>query len=191
MALGASRPSKSWSIEQYAKLALDWCQKTGGSVLGLLGPTETALLITFYSSLDQHLLSEISDPTERQRIRSLIVFETGVPVRTLAALITKCDLFVGNDSGPKHIAVAVGRPTVTLFGPEDPFEWHPYPVDKNPYFFIESLPCRRDHLDSINRGIAPKNLKPWCGIETCTTEKHRCMGEIDEKRVLEKCISLL
>jgi ADP-heptose:LPS heptosyltransferase len=46
----------------------------------------------------------------------------------MAAVISRARLFVGNDSGPTHMARALGVPTVALFGPTDPgqfdFEGH-------------------------------------------------------------------
>lgn len=43
----------------------------------------------------------------------------------LAALLRRASLFVGNDSGPMHIAAAMGTPVVGLFGPTDPRVWGP------------------------------------------------------------------
>ena len=42
-----------------------------------------------------------------------------------AALLKRCALFVGNDSGAMHIAAAMGTPLVALFGPSNPGEWGP------------------------------------------------------------------
>jgi ADP-heptose:LPS heptosyltransferase len=38
----------------------------------------------------------------------------------LAALLERCDLFIGGDSGPLHLAAAVDTPTVGIYGPTDP-----------------------------------------------------------------------
>ena len=46
-------------------------------------------------------------------------------VAHLAAVLERVDLFVGNDSGPGHLAAAVGTPTLSLFGPTDPVVWRP------------------------------------------------------------------
>jgi ADP-heptose:LPS heptosyltransferase len=46
-------------------------------------------------------------------------------VRELIALTASAALFVGNDSGPAHIASALDRPTVTLFSETDPAQWAP------------------------------------------------------------------
>jgi ADP-heptose:LPS heptosyltransferase len=43
----------------------------------------------------------------------------------LAALVRRLALLVSNDSGPKHLAVALGIPTVTVFGPTHPGAWQP------------------------------------------------------------------
>ncbi len=44
----------------------------------------------------------------------------------LSYFIKQMVLFIGNDSGLRHIAAALGIKTITLFGPENPGEWHPY-----------------------------------------------------------------
>ena len=46
-------------------------------------------------------------------------------LRALAGLLANAQLFIGNDSGPGHIAAAVGTPTISLFGPTDPRIWAP------------------------------------------------------------------
>ena len=50
---------------------------------------------------------------------------TNLPLGRLAALIGACDLFLGNDSGPAHMAAALGLPVVAFFGPSDPAIWGP------------------------------------------------------------------
>jgi len=79
---------------------------------------------------------------EQRRIRTLLlrgpveedlqyplpsgVLSLGPPgLLELAGLLARADLFIGNDSGPGHIAAAVGAPTLTLFGPTDPRVWSP------------------------------------------------------------------
>jgi heptosyltransferase-3 len=48
-----------------------------------------------------------------------------LPLGALLAGLSRCSVFVGNDSGPGHLATAVGAPAVVLFGPTDPGEWAP------------------------------------------------------------------
>ncbi|MBI5177765.1 MAG: glycosyltransferase family 9 protein [Nitrospinae bacterium] len=54
---------------------------------------------------------------------------TNLPLARLSALIGSCNLFLGNDSGPMHMAAALDVPVVAFFGPSDPTVWGP--VGKN------------------------------------------------------------
>jgi len=49
-----------------------------------------------------------------------------LPLRQVMGLIADASLFVGNDSGPAHVAAAFGRPGVVLFGGSDPVVWAPW-----------------------------------------------------------------
>jgi ADP-heptose:LPS heptosyltransferase len=179
LGLGASRPTKSWPIERFAELALAWCRATGGSAIGLASAAEEELAREFLRRVDDALAHSLENAHERAGARARIVTETGLGLRQLAALVQHCSVFAGNDSGPRHLAVAVRTPTVTLFGPEHPFEWHPYPTETHPYFFIETLDCRKD---------AQPGMPPWCGLETCVEREHRCMRDIGIDAVLKECL---
>ncbi|MEE8484555.1 MAG: glycosyltransferase family 9 protein [Nitrospinota bacterium] len=50
---------------------------------------------------------------------------TNLTLGQLSALIDSCDLYIGNDSGPMHMAAALGIPVVAFFGPSDPAVWGP------------------------------------------------------------------
>ncbi|MCZ2156562.1 MAG: glycosyltransferase family 9 protein [Bryobacterales bacterium] len=51
---------------------------------------------------------------------------SGVPLREAISWISGASLFVGNDSGPAHVAAAFARPGVVLFGGSDPVIWAPW-----------------------------------------------------------------
>jgi hypothetical protein len=55
------------------------------------------------------------------------------------AAATRADLVIANDSGPMHIAAALGRPLVTLFGPTNPVRTGPYRRDDT--ILRLDLPC--------------------------------------------------
>jgi len=45
--------------------------------------------------------------------------DRGVALGALKAVVARCALMITNDTGPRHVAAALGRPVVTLFGPTD------------------------------------------------------------------------
>lgn len=157
LGLGASRPTKQWPPAKFLELSEAWNRRTRGSVLLILGPGEKPLAEPFF-------------------MKPYAMVRTSGDLRETAALLGACDLFVGNDSGPKHLAAAVGTPTITLFGPENPFEWHPYDRDEHRLVFHEGLSCRK--------ALAP-GLPEWCGIPACEVERHRCMREIHVEEVIK------
>jgi ADP-heptose:LPS heptosyltransferase len=177
ISLGASRLTKSWPVERYAALAIEWA-RSNGSAFVFSGPQEGNELKIFLKAVDELLISSFPDSENRAAIRSKITATHQLSLRRLAAVLNQLSVLVGNDSGPKHLAIAVNTPTVTLFGPEHPFEWHPYSTQNHPFLFIENLPCRKD---------ADPGMPPWCGLHTCTLEEHRCMNLIGVDSVLSQC----
>lgn len=179
LGLGASRPTKSWPLERFAALAIAWAQSPlSGSTIAFVGSDENDLGRDFLKRVDDLLLASEADLQIRSQLRKKIRMEQGLPLRRLAAVFNQLNVYTGNDSGPKHIAVAVNTPTVTLFGPEDPFEWHPYPREKHPLLHLENLACRKD---------AQEGMPPWCALTTCEVEAHRCMREIGVNAVMDAC----
>lgn len=169
LGLGASRPTKRWPVENAAQIARRWLtDRPDGRVALLVGPVaeETAL-----GSRCLELIAQ--SPIDRTR--SGLV---SPPLPLLPTLLSQASVFLTSDSGPKHVAVAVGTPTVTVFGPEDPYEWHPYSRAQHPYAFIKDLSCRRD---------AAPGMPPWCGLQICTEQKHRCMTGISVDAVYDLC----
>ena len=91
-------------------------------------------------------------------------------VRQMGALIERCRLFVGSDSGPMHIAAALGVPTVGIFGPGMPEKTAPREAPGG--FEAVSLrypcsPCRQDFFHECDP--APSG-KPYC-LEEITVDR--------------------
>jgi ADP-heptose:LPS heptosyltransferase len=181
LGLGASRPTKIWPMNRFALLAFEWAQKTEGSVIAFSGPTEASLQKVFLDEFDRALSLSALTTQARAETRRRVITVHDLPLRKLTSLLSQISVFAGNDSGPRHLAVALGTPTLTLFGPEHPIEWHPYPKDRHPYLFHENLPCRKD----VDPG-----MPPWCGIQECTLYDHQCMKLIGVDSVLAECLRI-
>jgi heptosyltransferase-1 len=95
---GTRGPRKQWPPESYLELARALSLRPGVR-LALVG-----------SPAEEGLLASVARPVDAP-----ITF-TG-PIDELVALLRKADLVVGNDTGPLHIAAALGRKTIGLFGP--------------------------------------------------------------------------
>jgi heptosyltransferase-3 len=106
---GASTANKCWPAEGFAAVA-DELQESGAArILMLGGPREKDRVLAV-----------------RGRMRTRVaVFEEPLPIRELAALFREADLFLGNDSGPMHLAAAVGTRVVACFGGASPVQWGP------------------------------------------------------------------
>jgi ADP-heptose:LPS heptosyltransferase len=62
----------------------------------------------------------------RNEMRDSAVVPEALGLRELIALVAGSSLFVGNDSGPAHLAAATGRPAVVIYGATNPAQWRPW-----------------------------------------------------------------
>ena len=106
---GARYWFKAWPTERFAELADRLIERFGCQVL--VGGSQQE--------------AEVTQLVVRKAKGRLVSIAGLSPIRTLAALLKRAALFVGNDSGAMHIATAVGTPVVALFGPSNPAEWGP------------------------------------------------------------------
>ena len=89
-----------------------------------------------------------------------------------AALIKSCNLFIGNDSGPMHMAAALDVPIVAFFGPSDPAVWAPHGA-----------------VGKIVR-CAPMPCMP-CDQKGCSYIGDHCMTRISVKDIKKAISSML
>jgi heptosyltransferase II len=90
-------------------------------------------------------------------------------IADLPALLSRCHLFIGNDSGAMHVAAAVGLPVVAVFGPTDPFGTAPVTrrcsiVQQKPYCspcFLRRCPTDHRCMTVIMAGMVEAAAKPW------------------------------
>ena len=104
---GSTYASKGWPVDRFIDLSNRISGELGMRPVIMWGPGE------------EGLAAEIAEAVSG----ALVPPATGVA--EAGALIGRMKVLVGIDSGPKHIAVLLGVPTVTLFGPTDPRIWDP------------------------------------------------------------------
>ena len=97
----AATPEKTWSADRFLAVAAHLSAQ-GLEPLFIGGPGDDMAPFEPYRSL------------------------AAAPLETVMSTIQGSSLFLGNDSGPAHIAAAFGIPVVVLFGPSDPVIWAPW-----------------------------------------------------------------
>jgi len=147
---GAASPTKMWPVTHFAELARRLKEGTGCRVEAVLPPGES------------ELAGKIGESAGRWLDR--IVFpDLGELPRTLAGY----DTVVSNDSGPMHVAVAVGTPVVALFGPTHPGLGFS-PLGELDRVIHLGLPC------------SPCSLH---GDKPCKLERRACLEDISPESV--------
>ena len=106
---GASWEFKQWPAQRFVEIGRRYIQDYQGRVLIFGSSTERAL--------SEHIAEQIGSSA-----KSLAgEFRLG----QLAGFIEHCDLFIANDTGPMHMATALGIPTICLFGPGNYHKFRP------------------------------------------------------------------
>ena len=153
---GSGSPRKAWRPEGFAEVAKWAIEKLGMQVLLVSGPA------------DQQITRQV---VQEMKPRKPLVVENFSLTR-LAAILHKCQGFVGNDSGITHIASAVGTPTVAVFGPSAPRIWAPQ--GKHTAVVKSSFPCSPCTRESMHR-----------------CQRQKCMDSITTKEVRKTVEKLL
>jgi len=107
--VGASRAYKRWPVENWTRVALS-LTRTGRSVVFVGDKTDAESVAQITPTLTGGYV-DLSGKTS---------------LRELASVLAACDLLVSGDSGPMHLAVAVGTPVVAIFGATHPKRHGPY-----------------------------------------------------------------
>jgi heptosyltransferase I len=116
---GATRSEKAWGEERFAHLARAFIRDTEVAPIVSWGP---------------------GDERRAERLRALLPKRPPLPLLSFAGMarvIREAALFVAGDTGPLHLADALGVPTVALFGQSDPTRNDP--VRNGPYRFREGI----------------------------------------------------
>jgi lipopolysaccharide heptosyltransferase II len=146
--------SKMWMPSRFAEALSEIAAATGARAVVLGGPR------------DRLLADEVASRLDRPPIR----LEGRTTLGQLMGVIAELAVFLSNDSGPMHLAAALGTPTVAVFGPTDPTETGPFRAKARVVReIVDCSPC----------------LYRDCPID------HRCMERVSVVRVVEQARELL
>jgi len=147
----AANPQRGWPLEEFAALAAL-----------MSGHGYTPLLL--------------GAPGDRSDFDAAqVLFGTGVvdlvgkcSIRVTMALLKRCSLFFGNDSGIMHLAAAAGIPLVALFGPQSPVKFGPWSEQAAViYKKFNCSPCRQKFFTECDPST---RQRPAC-IEAITVDE--------------------
>jgi heptosyltransferase II len=155
---GAFGPSKCWAAERYAALA-DWLvEKYEAIVVVSVAPTEQ----------EKAIAQKICDTCHFKLIN---LAERPLSLGQLKGLLGLSDLVVCNDTGPRHMAIAIKKSVITLFGPNDP-AW-----------------TETNSPDEV-KIVSDAKCAP-CQRPECTETQHWCMKAISVETVKDAVAKVL
>lgn len=130
--VSGGRAIKQWPEERFREVAEHLVRDRDASIVLTGAPGDR----------DQVALVRSALPSDR-----VLDLSAGTDLLTTAAVIQQLDLFVTGDTGPMHLARAVGTPIVTIFGPSDPRRYGPRGVyDDIVRIDLPCSPCNRIRL---------------------------------------------
>jgi heptosyltransferase-2 len=165
IAPGAAESAKSrmWPSEKYSEL-INTLLRTKKNKIILIGNEEEKTLI-------DKIIKNLKN--KNRVLNTAGLFD----LKAVFYLIEKCNLFVGNDAGPMHIAAAQGTKTVGLFGPNLPVRFGPY--GKNNKVIYKGDNCQYSPCINVHKGQVPD-----CLYAKNSKDYQKCMKNINVDDVL-------
>ncbi|RME73610.1 MAG: hypothetical protein D6776_06765, partial [Planctomycetota bacterium] len=153
MTVSATKPANLWPPERLASLAARAVRERGAQVVLVGGPGED-------ERRRGALVAALAGPGVHDRTGRTTLHE-------LAALLERADVVLAHDTGPMHLAVALGRPVVSIFGAADPLRTGPWrQLDGLRRVALACRPCRRRTCPLGTRaclGLLPAE-QPWPAV---------------------------
>jgi len=156
VALGAGASfgsAKCWPPERFAEWANRFHAENDGDVILFGTAAETSVSNAIVAGMK----------------RKPVDLTGKTAIGDLPALLSQCQLFLGNDSGAMHVAAAVGLPVVAIFGPTDPFGTAPVTprssiVQEKPYCspcFLRRCPTDHRCMKCITSDMVGEAVQSW------------------------------
>jgi len=152
----AGNDMKQWPVEYFAVLIDQLVENDGAHIVLIGAPGE--------EEIAEGLVARLRQP------EAVTSFVGKVPLAELPAVLRAASLFIGNDSGPKHIAAGLGVPTVGIHsGTVDVREWGP--IGPNAVAVAREVvcsPCYLSRVEDCRRGlVCLRQLGPDKVYEAC------------------------
>lgn len=161
MHVSGGRPVKQWPPERFAAVAR------------ALAATRNATIVLTGSPADRPLVGVVKQALPPA---SVVDATTAGNLLTVAAVLAASDLLITGDTGPMHLACAVGTPIVAVFGPSDPRRYSPRgPHDRIVRIDLPCAPCNRIRLPP----------------ERCADGTPQCLAGVSIDAVLEAAHQVL
>ena len=144
---GSGWSGKNWPIERFRKVA-EWLKRERGAQVAWIGSAGEAAMVGNEQLSGKNWFGRFA-------------------IAELAAVMERAALWLGNDSGPMHLAAAVGCPTMSLWGPTEPGKWAP----------------RGEKHRHIRRMERCPGCEYWNPAKRCLQPNHACMEAISVKEV--------
>jgi ADP-heptose:LPS heptosyltransferase len=122
--VSGGRESKQWHLDRFATVARQ------------LAETRRAAIVLTGSEADRPMVAAVEAKLGGLRVLNAA---GAVDLIDLAGLLSELDVLITSDTGPMHLAAAVGTPLVALFGPSDPRRYGP--VGSEAHILRVDLPC--------------------------------------------------
>jgi heptosyltransferase II len=149
LAPGARWATKRWPAERFAAVA-DQLSALGIRIVLCGGPGDRDAFSAFRAVVRAPIAADLSF----------------LPLDALAASLARVQLLIACDSGPVHLATAVGTPVLALFGPTSVTRWGPPPPGRALSLGLPCAPCSNH------------------GGDFCPEGHHRCLGDLAPEAVL-------
>lgn len=141
---GSRSPYRLWPADRFAAVCDRLQDEWGAQVFLTAGPGE------------QNLLNEIRGHAQSH----LVAIPPLASVGALAALIAQCNVFLCHDSGPMHVAAAVGTPVVALFSSQNATLWRP--LGERHTVLQTPLPCACLGAAAPSPCVRGDSYRSWC-----------------------------
>ena len=167
---GASKTPRAWHPERLGRIGARVATLLGGRVVIVGGPADAAVG------------QAVARAAEAEARGAPPVYLTGrTTIRQMGAVFERSRLFLGSDSGPMHVAAAVGTPVFAVFGPGRPEKTAPFVPEERFAVLSRRFPCSPCRQRFFQECDPAPSRKPWCLEEIGENEAFAVVRDLIER----------